>query len=912
MESGFPNLTPSSEQAFRYAYGLAEQRPSASQSHAGTPMTANDLLLGIMLSHDTTEDSEVRQLLEHFRLSEDNLYKALNFDKSLSLSPVTFSLGQLEKDGEVAKILKNARDLAEKFNPKPDRYIRLKDLFGGVLMTPSTAQNTLKRLFSGLPISFDKITTSYPQYLEHISDDRSTRYADFLKERFSRIGPLVAGYSADIRTERDLVNITSEVDAFAYLICAKTLNPPLAIGLFGDWGAGKSFFMESLRKRVYTITSDARASGQPQGAVSVFKSVAQIEFNAWHYVEGDLWASLVEHIFRNLQTPSSDTTLLQQRRQAWLDEIQKARRSQQETQDLEAALQVALEAKRKAIRDIETERDKTLAELSEVKTKDVVKAIILSTDETTEFTKILGDLGITPFSQTALDFMDALRTTQAQLSRGNTLLTSLQYRSWTWVAGLIAVVLSGPLLSWLLPLVSEVRIPWVTNALASLSVVVTGVTVMLKGGSKWLAANLTKVEAAQTRLESKKASKAAEYAQQLRSLEQTYAQQQAEYAKVKEEEAQLSNKLEELEQGLKKITPGQVLYDFISERIGSEDYRKRLGVAALIRRDFEQLSTLVKQRNDDFIRSDDGKMVPDTPPLLNRVVLYIDDLDRCPPERVVKVLQAVHLFMAFELFVVVVAVDARWLSQSLRQHYRELLSSDPTVNEASPEDYLEKIFQVPFWVQPLDSEARGRMIQGLLAASVVSEQKDGVALERRDGSIEREPDANLGGEKDKLPEVNNNPEASADSNPAGLDILQQELDFMHLLKPLLGNTPRAIKRFANIYRLVKVMYLAPDTTVKGEVHDDFREVLLLLALLTGLPTAASHLFEKLEELPSDSVKSFDDLLSQAGTSVRPLEVELGVLKAWLKQAPKDVSLKVQTLKHWTLKVMRFSFHREFY
>ncbi len=46
-------------------------------------------------------------------------------------------------------------------------------------------------------------------------------------------------------------------------------------------------------------------------------------------------------------------------------------------------------------------------------------------------------------------------------------------------------------------------------------------------------------------------------------------------------------------------------------------------------------------------------------PELNRIVLYIDDLDRCPPKRVVEVLQAVHLLLAFELFVVVVGVDAR-------------------------------------------------------------------------------------------------------------------------------------------------------------------------------------------------------------------------------------------------------------
>ncbi len=35
---------------------------------------------------------------------------------------------------------------------------------------------------------------------------------------------------------------------------------------------------------------------------------------------------------------------------------------------------------------------------------------------------------------------------------------------------------------------------------------------------------------------------------------------------------------------------------------------------------------------------------------VNRIVLYIDDLDRCEPDKVAKVLQAVHLLLAFPLF----------------------------------------------------------------------------------------------------------------------------------------------------------------------------------------------------------------------------------------------------------------------
>ena len=76
--------------------------------------------------------------------------------------------------------------------------------------------------------------------------------------------------------------------------------------------------------------------------------------------------------------------------------------------------------------------------------------------------------------------------------------------------------------------------------------------------------------------------------------------------------------------------------------------------------------------------------------VVNRVVLYVDDLDRCQPAVVVKVLEAVHLLLSYPLFVVVVAVDAHWVSKSLATVYPTLLAG----GGVTPDNYLEKIFQL--------------------------------------------------------------------------------------------------------------------------------------------------------------------------------------------------------------------------
>ncbi|MEU4689972.1 P-loop NTPase fold protein [Actinoplanes sp. NPDC023714] len=114
-------------------------------------------------------------------------------------------------------------------------------------------------------------------------------------------------------------------------------------------------------------------------------------------------------------------------------------------------------------------------------------------------------------------------------------------------------------------------------------------------------------------------------------------------------EAQLDEVLAragELGRELVDVNPGQRLYRFLSERAASGDYRSRLGLISTIRRDFQQL---IKLMDDWRSTPDDDARRP-----VDRIVLYIDDLDRCSPEQVVEVLQAVHLLLALDLFVVVV------------------------------------------------------------------------------------------------------------------------------------------------------------------------------------------------------------------------------------------------------------------
>ena len=137
------------------------------------------------------------------------------------------------------------------------------------------------------------------------------------------------------------------------------------------------------------------------------------------------------------------------------------------------------------------------------------------------------------------------------------------------------------------------------------------------------------------------------------------------------------------------------LMDFVSDRLQVDDYGKRLGLMQQVKQDLADLSDRLTdwQHNRDELK----KFFPRGPA---RVVLYIDDLDRCPPNRVVEVLESVQLLLNTKLFIVVLGIDDRYIARALEQVYEGVLKRG---GKPSGLDYLEKIIQIPYRMRPIAS-----------------------------------------------------------------------------------------------------------------------------------------------------------------------------------------------------------------
>ncbi|MCG8421751.1 MAG: P-loop NTPase fold protein [Proteobacteria bacterium] len=637
-----------------------------------------------------------------------------------------------------------------------------------------------------------------------------------------------AGYMAESTDTEDRLGIDDEIRAFARLVATPQTVPPLSIGLMGDWGSGKSFFMETMYRQIRD-----ELMGQP----GTCNNVAQIRFNAWHMSDANLWASMVDHIFQGIavQISADGGKTPQQARQILHREIEAANGAVSEAEvEVEAAQDELKEA-----RDASDKLEQTIKK--HVALEVATRVALTAAADKIGWKQPLGDLDHLKQARAAL--VDSGQSARRVLDV--TLRTTSLGSVFLWlVLSLVAAGLAIGLAS-LLPVEEMVKqaVQWLVGAGGVVGSLVGAVArPLLKAGKR---VNAFAAQLDRGMAEGKKKLESAALAETRVQL--AHAQDRLRTARAR---------VDRLQARRRHLDPSRRLASFIEERARSEDYRSRQGVISLVRRDFEELS----RRMNDWIEH------PDKPPKgikpIDRIVLYIDDLDRCAPEIVVQMLEAIHLLLALNLFVVVVAVDSRWLLRSLEVHYSELLGdhsgSDSSYRVSTPQNYLEKIFQITYAVAPMSRDGFDEYIDYLTGSAATDPDRQ--SARQPPPSQEQQPAQQpQGGQQPggqqrptgQQPPGGQQPQSgeSRGSSPSpsrALLFSADEQEFLKRLHPLV-NTPRSAKRIVNVYRLIKA------SVPYGKVDDfesaggPYRPILLLLAILHGRPGLAEQLFRTLTE-----------------------------------------------------------------
>ncbi|MDH4137500.1 MAG: SUMF1/EgtB/PvdO family nonheme iron enzyme [Anaerolineae bacterium] len=90
------------------------------------------------------------------------------------------------------------------------------------------------------------------------------------------------------------------------------------------------------------------------------------------------------------------------------------------------------------------------------------------------------------------------------------------------------------------------------------------------------------------------------------------------------------------------------------------------------------------------------------------LVVFIDDLDRCLPEKAVQVLEAIKLMMGKRGTIFVLGASRRVVEAAVEAHYKL-----GKMEELTPENYLDKIIQLRFDLPPIRREDMRAFIEGL-------------------------------------------------------------------------------------------------------------------------------------------------------------------------------------------------------
>ncbi len=149
-----------------------------------------------------------------------------------------------------------------------------------------------------------------------------------------------------------------------------------------------------------------------------------------------------------------------------------------------------------------------------------------------------------------------------------------------------------------------------------------------------------------------------------------------------------------------------------------------------------------------------------------KIVVFIDDLDRCAPDKILEVLESTKVFLDIKGFVYVLGLSPEVVVKAIEQKYKDM--------GINGEDYLEKIVQIPFRIPDWNVTDRGDFLTDLV-------------------------------KKDKIDPMYKNTIGEYK------DIIQEAIE----------RTPRQVKRFINTY-------ICEQEVFKGKKHDQTIHLILTI------------------------------------------------------------------------------------
>ena len=103
---------------------------------------------------------------------------------------------------------------------------------------------------------------------------------------------------------------------------------------------------------------------------------------------------------------------------------------------------------------------------------------------------------------------------------------------------------------------------------------------------------------------------------------------------------------------------------------------------------------------------------------IENIVVMVDDLDRCRPERIIEILEVIKLFLAVDRTIFIIAADENVIKYSIREKYPPMNGFDVELDK----EYIEKIIQLPIYIPELSAKDIQNYLLLLVAQSYLEQE----------------------------------------------------------------------------------------------------------------------------------------------------------------------------------------------
>ena len=259
-----------------------------------------------------------------------------------------------------------------------------------------------------------------------------------------------------------------------------------------------------------------------------------------------------------------------------------------------------------------------------------------------------------------------------------------------------------------------------------------------------------------------------------------------------------------------------------AKEVGSDAAKEALGNGS---EKVDEALSDIRQFRDDF-----AKMIAQSD--IKTLVILIDDLDRCSPERIIDNLEAIKLFLNVPNTAFVIGADRRIIRQAVAWRYRDAIKPEGSEEQSDRlvDDYLEKLIQIPYRLPRLSPSEIETYLTLLFCKRYL--EKDpfskicAAALEQRNKDR-----YSTFGQTQALEVLK-----TSTCPPKLQEALQIGASISSQITDVLQGNPRQVKRFLNAFFLRRKL---ADVAKLSEVKD------AVLVKLMLLEYAAPKLFEKL-------------------------------------------------------------------